>query len=212
MDKTSDFKLKHTIIDASRFSSGGVKSYMEGKNISGNTLFLKIKEYISRFCVIKTANIDLITLWTIGTYLFPVFRYYPYLKIQAEKGSGKTTLLEVLFPIVFNGKMFIAPTEAVIFRIIENNKSTLLFDEIEQLKTENKDVFNVIMSVLNAGFNCDGVVLRNEKVGDKFVVKEYSVYSPKIICGINSLDNVVGDRTIEVKLYRKKETEIIERY
>lgn len=212
MNKTRDFKLKHSIIDTSRFSNEGIISYLENKQVLGSSLFLKTKGYISRFCVIETDYIDLITLWTIGTYLFPVFRYYPYLRVQAEKGSGKSRLLEVLAPIVFNGQMLVSQTEAVIFRTIENDKSTLLLDEVEQLKTENKDVFGTMMSILKAGFNCEGVVLRTEKIGDKFKVKKYSAYSPKIFCGINDLDNVLKDRTISIRLYRKKDTEIIERY
>ncbi|MFH0703201.1 MAG: DUF3631 domain-containing protein [bacterium] len=212
MNKSNDFRLKHPMIDSSRFSSGGVKAGLEGEIVCGSNLFPKIRDYISKFCVIEEAYIDLITLWIMGTYIFPVFRYYPYLKIQAEKGSGKTTLLEVLAPIAFNGQMFVAPTESVIFRFIENNKATLLFDEVEYLKTENKDVYAAILSILNAGFNSEGVVIRNERIGDKFIPKKYSAYSPKIFCGIDSLDNVLADRAISVKLYRKKDTEVIERY
>jgi hypothetical protein len=69
------------------------------------------------------------------------------------------------------------------------------------------------MGILNAGFNKAGVVKRSESTGQGgFVVKPYSVYSPKMFAGISEIDDVLQDRTFRIPLLRKKDNETTQRY
>jgi hypothetical protein len=54
-------------------------------------------------------------LWTMGTYIYRAFTYYPYLHFNGEKESGKTTALDLLQEIAFNSVGSIDVTSAVLF-------------------------------------------------------------------------------------------------
>lgn len=209
------FILNHRIIDTSNFSYHGIQDYIEERNKSNiSSIYQKINDYIKRFIYFPDeAYLHYVSLWVIGTYLYMIFRYYPYVWLNAEKGSGKTLLMEVISTIAFNGELITSPTESVIFRDVSNNQVAMFIDEVEQLRKRNKDVYGSLISLLNAGFNKSGIVKRaegNSKGG--FTVKRYHAYSPKMFAGINDIDDVLQDRTVRIPLLRKKESELVERY
>jgi hypothetical protein len=207
--------LRHKTVDTARFSYKGIRTFLENNVlIDIPNVYSKVHNYIKRFiCFPEDAYLSFISLWVMGTYLFMIFRYYPYVWLNAEKGSGKTLLMEILSNIAFNGELISNPTESVIFRDISNNLITMFIDEVEQLRKRDKDVYGSVISVLNAGFNKAGVVKRTESIGKGgFVVRAYSAYSPKMFAGINEIDDVLQDRTIRIPLLRKKDGEIVERY
>jgi hypothetical protein len=209
------FTLKHDTVDTSRFSAKGICAFMGGQyEISITRLYQKIFDYIKRFIHFPDeAYLHYLTLWVMGTYVFMIFRYYPYVWLNAEKGSGKTLLMEILSSVAFNGDLITNPTESVIFRDISNNLITMFVDEVEQLRKRDKDVYGSLISVFNAGFNKSGVVKRSEATGQGgFVVKAYSAYSPKMFAGISEIDDVLQDRTVRVSILRKKDNETVQRY
>jgi hypothetical protein len=199
--------------DLFRFSGDGIIKFLEGEDyFNAGELFLKIKEYIKRFIFLKEENTyDLLSVWVMGTYVFRIFNYFPYIHLNAEKSSGKTLLMEILAPISFNGQITVNSTEAVIFRDIQNNSLTMFLDEVEKLGKEDKERTAGIMSILKTGFNKSGMVKRCDgKNKDK--VRSFSTYSPKMFAGINELDDVLRDRVIKIRMFRKLGSEIKERY
>ncbi len=207
--------LKHTSVDTARFSYRGIRTFVEGNSaVSIPGLYRKIYDYIKRFIHFPDeAYLSFVTLWVMGTYLFMIFRYYPYVWLNAEKGSGKTLLMEILASVAFNGELITSPTESVIFRDISNNLITMFIDEVEQLRKRDKDIYSSLISILNVGFNTAGVVKRTESTGQGgFAVKTYSAYSPKMFAGINEIDDVLQDRTVRIPLLRKKDEETVQRY
>ncbi|KAF0134050.1 MAG: DNA primase-like protein [Candidatus Saganbacteria bacterium] len=209
------FVIKHDTVDTARFSAKGVTAFLDGKyGVSITTLYEKIYGYVRRFVhFTDELYLSFITLWVMGSYLFMIFRYYPYVWLNAEKASGKTLLMEVLSEIAFNGELITNPTESVIFRDISNNLTTMFIDEVEQLRKRDRDTYGSLISLLNAGFNKAGVVKRVESTGQGgFVVKPYSAYSPKMFAGISEIDDVLQDRTVRIPLLRKKDDETTHRY
>jgi hypothetical protein len=209
------FNIKHDTVDTSRFSAKGIMAFLERDyKITIADLYEKIYGYIKRFIHFPDeAYLNYVTLWIIGTYLFMIFRYYPYVWLHAEKQSGKTLLMEVLCAIAFNGELLTNPTESVIFRDISNNLITMFIDEVEQLRRRDKDTYGSLISLLNTGFNKAGTVKRTESNGrGSFTVKAYNAYSPKMFAGISEIDDVLQDRTFRIPLLRKKEGESVERY
>ncbi len=207
--------LTHKNVNITRFSNQGILNFLEDKPINCiDKIYLNIREYVRTYIYFtNTLYLDFITLWVIGTYLFMIFRYYPYIWLHAEKSSGKTLMMEVLSSIVFNGELLTSPTEAVIFRDVANNQITMLIDEVEQFKKQNKECFGSLISILNVGFNKSGRVKRVERNSEgEWVTKPYNAYSPKMLAGINEIDDVLRDRTIPILLLRKKDTEIVKRY
>ena len=209
------FIIKHDTVDTARFSAKGVTAFLDGKyEVSIPGLYEKIYSYVKRFIHFPDeAYLSYVSLWVMGTYAFMVFRYYPYVWLNAEKASGKTLLMEVLSAIAFNGELIMNPTESVIFRDISNNLITMFIDEVEQLRKRDKDTYGSLISLLNSGFNKAGVVKRSEATGQGgFVVKAYSAYSPKMFAGISEIDDVLQDRTVRIPLLRKKDAETTQRY
>jgi hypothetical protein len=64
-----------------------------------------------------------------------------------------------------------------------------------------------IKSVLNAGFKRGAKVHINVRKGQDWKLQEFNVFSPKVICGIGELPDVVASRCIPIRLARKGKTE-----
>ncbi len=175
-------------------------------------LFSEIREYISRFIYLpEERHYDLLVLWTMGTYTFKIFRYFPYIHLNAEKNSGKTTLMDVLAPICFNGDISSNQTEAVIFREVQFSLPTMFMDEVEKLSKNSRQFMNTgIADVLKTGFNSNGAVKRC--IGDDYKIGKFSSYCPKMLAGINELEEVLRDRTIGIAMIRKGKDETLEKY
>ena len=185
-------------VHTSRFSEQGIDGFLAGQvPCSPQELFNDVAKYLKTYVVLPDPrSYDILTLWAIGTYVFRIFRYYPYIHVNAEKGSGKTTLMEILESICFNGDMSSDSTGAALFHEVHNNSSTLFIDEAEDL-LDHKE--GPKMKLLKAGFSKAGKVKRKDRTFD--------CYSPKMLAGINDLDDVLADRTIRIRMLRKLETE-----
>ncbi|MEW6536424.1 MAG: CHC2 zinc finger domain-containing protein [Candidatus Auribacterota bacterium] len=207
--------LQSEYVSNSRFSPDGVLDFIESdKEIDISALFEKVHSHIMRFILFHNPLHSLfLALWIMGTYLFMVFRYFPYVWLNAEKGSGKTLLMEVLAGIAFNGELVTNPTESVIFRDVSDNLITMFIDEVEQFRKRDKETFGSLITILNTGFSKSSVVKRIEKNAEnRFVPQKYYAYSPKMFAGINEIDDVLQDRTVRIRLLRKKDAETVDRY
>ncbi len=200
-------------LEVSRFSVSGLKRFLdEEKDVNPADIFEQIHRHIRRHIFLKEDEAySLLALWVMGTYVFRVFRYYPYIHLNAEKRSGKTLLMEILAPLCFNGDMSASSTEAVIYRDVQNNSPTLFLDEVESYRKEDKDRHAAIISILNSGFQRSGTARRCGGK-DKDKVQTFSTYCPKMFAGINQLDDVLRDRTIRIPMMRKLPGERVERY
>jgi len=165
-------------------------------SISESILLLmnKIQELV---CFEDKRWYSVISLWCAGTYLFLVFPAFPYLQLTGEKGSGKTKVQDILECTAFNALKLVDPTPAVLFRMVQPLRPTLLIDEAEGMNSEDA---RAIKSILNAGYKAGGTVARIE--GDDHQPHFYEVYSPKSLSSIRSLGSVMEDRCISIVMAR----------
>ena len=206
-------EVKHSEVGECHFTTKAIDCFLHGTaEVHPFALFEEIRDYVKRFIVLQDPRgYSFLALWVMGTYLFRAFRYYPYVHLSGEKRSGKTLLMEILMPISFNGQLSVNSTEAVLFRDIENNAPTWFLDEIEKFRKEDRDRYGAVMDILKSGFTKSGSVKRC--VGpNKDRVGTFSTYSPKMLAGINDLEDVLSDRAIQIKMLRKTEAENVERY
>jgi hypothetical protein len=154
-----------------------------------------------------TRSFDVISIWTMLTYIYKAFRYCPYVWLNSDKGSGKTKLLELAQDLCFNAQMSTNVTPSTVFRYIDSSNATLLIDEFENIMNDkNGD----LLTILNSGFQAEGKVSRTVLEDKVYKVKYFSSYSPKALAGINDLPDVLKDRCIRVRLLKKpKDVEII---
>jgi len=94
---------------------------------------------------------------------------------------------------------------AVMFRVIEKFKPTILIDEGDTFLKDNEDM----RCMLNGGHNRQtSMVWRS--VGDTHEPKPFKVWAPKALAMIGSPADTVEDRSVVVHLKRKLKTDKIE--
>jgi putative DNA primase/helicase len=212
--KEKGLKFKTTSLDTFRFSQDGIlKYYRDHKEVKVSEIYKRIYNLLGNYIFLKNgSHRKFLSVWVIGTYVFKMFRYYPYVWLTAEKGSGKTLLMEILSELCFNGDMSSNATEATIFRDVHNNSITMFLDEVERLSKKDAEKYGAIMSILNTGFSNSGIVKRAGSKNQNFAIQRFSTYSPKMFAGIKEIDDVVQDRTIKISMFKKKRGEKTERY
>jgi hypothetical protein len=87
-----------------------------------------------------------------------------------------------------------------------------MFDELENLRGDDRQKFGQIMSILNNGFQAGGKVPRVEKGEDGFKVVYYNAYCPKVLAGISRLVDTIEDRSFRVSMVRKARHEKVQRF
>ncbi len=147
-------------------------------------------------------------LWAIHTHLIEQYRQTPYLLITSpEPECGKSRLLEVHELIVARPWSVVNPSEAVLFRKIQAETPTLLWDEIDTVFDPKSAAYHEDKrAILDQGHRRHGRVPR-------FInnaVMEFNVYGAKIIAGIGSVPDTIAARAIPIRLERRKGDEQIE--
>lgn len=185
---------KLPIVPGLRWSKRSIQAYFENKIFVDkihvfNEIFSNYRMFID-FSEPETYNF--ISLWSLGTYFFPLFETYPYIYFGGLKRSGKTKTLTLTSLITFNAIFSSNMTSSSLFRLIENARSTLLIDETEGLNDPRRK--QDFRSILLAGYKKGSLVYRTHK--DKHVPEGFEVYSPKMIANIRGLEDVLEDRCI----------------
>ncbi|MEM5883077.1 MAG: hypothetical protein QXQ77_02450 [Candidatus Aenigmatarchaeota archaeon] len=143
-----------------RWSVESIKEYL-GSFISVNPreLYEEIKSIYEQY--LDFPHLDFMTLWTMGTYLFPLFKAYPYVYIGGIKQSGKTKMLHVTSLLAFNSIFSANASTSSIFRLIQNGRCSLFIDETEKLANPER-AFD-FRSILLQGYKSGSEVQRVEK-------------------------------------------------
>jgi len=95
---------------------------------------------------------------------------------------------------------------AVLFRVIEKHRPSILADEYDSWLPENEE----LRGLFNAGHKRGGQALRCE--GDNHEVRAFGVFAPAVLCGLGALPGTLHDRSIIIRLERAKPGELPERF
>ncbi len=196
----------------SKFSAKGIQKYLQSNSnpVSSFFIFSEIKDMLNKFVIFKDDwQSDLTSLWVMGTYLHRIFPLYPFLWINSPtKRCGKTRLLELLSELCYNANgIETAPSDAVLYRVPSITAGTLLWDEAENLIKKKET--GERLSILNSAYRRQGYISRCD--GKENKVKQFSVFRPIVLAGINYLEDATADRAIKIELIRKKRNEKVER-
>jgi len=187
-----------------RWKLDNIKSFLDGQSnkVKGIELLNKIKKQYEKYLYIRNKSwYSINALWDIGTYLYPLFEAYPLFEKRGIAGTGKSKEMTISSYITFNGgQIMVNPSEATLFRETEEVKGTKYFDEAEKLWVYNKSTRqydgDVRTELINASYTKEAKVPRQEKIGNKFVTKWYSPYSPTQLSSINGLFGATETRAI----------------
>jgi hypothetical protein len=98
----------------------------------------------------------------VSTYITEEQIAYPRLLFTGVTRSGKSRALYTLNALCYRSVFFVSPTPAVIYRIAQRYRPTILIDEYQGL---DKDTRGIIESIVRAGFEMGTVVSRTRDDG-----------------------------------------------
>jgi hypothetical protein len=180
-----------------------LKKFVGGeRHVDAGRLFDDILDAFRDYVYFQEPDMyEFIALWTIGTYLHPIFPAYPMVLVNGPKGSGKSRTTLTTARMAFNSCTEGDPTSAIMFRQIDEKRPTMIFDEMEWLSSKNGN--SSITDLLKFGYKQGFSVSRCMFDGKNPYVVHYDVYSPKMFTNIKGLEDVLGDRTITIQQIRK---------
>lgn len=178
----------------------------------GTFLVRDLEVLFNRYIVLPPKASLPLALWTMATYMFESFDAFPYLAISSPAPQcGKTRLLEIAELVVHCPRRASNISEAALFRVIEKFKPTLMLDEAETLKGKSERA-EYLRQIINAGNRKGAVATRCTGQGATMDVKDYSVYCPKVVCGIGTFSPTITDRAICILMQRRKKIDSIEKF
>lgn len=174
--------------------------------VDGKVLVTELESVFKKYLVLPLFADTALALWVLFSYGFENFEFSPRLAILSpERRCGKTSLLSLLEALCSKPLMASSITAAVMFRMIEQEKPTLLIDEADTFLKDNEG----LRGVINAGHRRNGFVLRTE--GKSFTPKAFRCFCPCTIASIGALSGTITDRSIIITMRRKLSTENVSR-
>lgn len=182
-------------------------------------LFTRVREFIARYSVVPAEELDLITVWAMGTWTFsPRCQWpatYPYMYINGSAGSGKTVLgQDALGCVCRQHTSATGATGSTLFRMlgfydeetgdIENLAPTLALDEIDTTFSGNKDPD--LQRAIDVGYKRGATIPRAS--GKTFIA--FPVYGPKLFMGIDNghLPEPVLQRCLSISLTKQSQDDL----
>ena len=171
--------------------------------VDGATLLDDLVTLLERYASLPNGGAVAGALWALYTWVFRAFAVAPNLMITApERGSGKTQLTGLISWIVPRPFPVSDTTAAAIFRIIEHEAPTLLFDEAQGiLKRSNPDdpTRQILLGSFSKRFA--NVPRTNRDTGE---VRMFSTFAPKALNGLRlaPIDKAFMSRCIVVPMTR----------
>ena len=167
------------------------------KRVNGEKLANRIEKELFRYSVLPDYASVATTLWTFHTYLLDANHISPFLAITSPTpGCGKTTLLTVLERLVLNPEAASNITGPAFFHRVDKFHPTMLIDEADTYAKENRELRGILNSSNRRQM---AYVLRAKQ--------RYSTWCAKCIAMIGLLQKTWQERSIEIRLAKKKSSE-----
>jgi hypothetical protein len=110
-----------------------------------------LEDYVSKYVVLTAEQRCAIVLWAAHTWAVDASEVSPYLSVtSAVMRSGKTQLVGTLRYVVAEPWVAIQPTEAILFRRVDQLRPTLFLDEVDTLFHSKDDRHEPLRALLNA--------------------------------------------------------------
>ncbi len=149
----------------------------------------------------------------LGTYVYELFTFYGYLWINSPvKRCGKSLLEDILSKLCHKATARLSSlTESVIFHVADKGK-TMIIDELENLRSQDREKFGTLMGIINVGFQAESKVYRMQRTEGGFEEKEFNAFCPKVLAGISEVVDTIEDRSFKIPMVRKTKGEQVKRF
>jgi hypothetical protein len=184
-----------------RWEYSHIQAFLAGYTPQPQEVFRIVRDLYDKYLDFRDLHTaDVLALWAIGTYLYPLFETYPYIALLGPKGSGKTKTISLTARLAFNMRVTSDISPSALFRVVEATRATLGIDEGERLSGGRDPLVINLRLLLNAGYKRGSPAIRIE--GEDFRVREFEVYAPKILASIRGLEDVLESRCILITMLR----------
>ncbi|MEZ5499993.1 MAG: DUF3631 domain-containing protein [Steroidobacteraceae bacterium] len=176
---------------------------------SGDLLLGNVRAFIGRFCVFPTQHaLTAVALWAAHAHAIEHFVSTPRLALLSpEPASGKTRVLEVLDLLAPAPMFSLSASPAAIFRKLQQEQITLLFDEVDAIwnRRGKDDNHEDLRALLNAGYKRGATIPRC--VGPKHEVVDFPVFAAVALAGLGELPDTIMSRSVIIKMRRRAPSE-----
>lgn len=170
---------------------------------TGGGIVNAVADFLQGYVVLPRETLVVIAAWIVASWMMDVWDRFPHLAVTSpEKRCGKTLLLRLIEQLVRNPRNTANISPAAIYRLIGREPLTLLLDEAQSLSRRSESS-EVTRELLNASIDKKQKVTRCGGSKEGHAVQDFSVYCPKVVSLIGSLDEVLADRCIPVRMERK---------
>lgn len=167
------------------------------------TLLNRTIGWFRKYLVLREEQVIVLGVWVFHTHAFKAATRTLYTPIVSPEGEcGKSRVLEVLIPLVARAWYTSRTTVPVLYRTIEEEHPTLLFDEADRAFRGDANYQAAIIGVFNSGYSLRGNYAACETVGKQITRRTFSTFCPKAIAGINKLDETIAKRAIVFEIER----------
>lgn len=191
-----------------RWSTRGVRAYIQGQRPNPVDTFLKIVDVVNRFIDFdrsmgdQQSMAEMIACFVLATYLLDAFNVIGFLWPNGGPGSGKTNLLIVVTELAYLGQLILAGGSFASLRDLADYGATLAFDDAENL-TDPKKTDPDKRALLLAGNRRGSTVPLKEPDGPgKWKLRYVNAFCPRLFSAIRMPDAVLASRTIVIPLIR----------
>ncbi len=153
----------------------GLEDYQSKKELVN-----EIKDFIHSYVDVSEEFEIVSAYYILMTWVYDIFDNVGYLRVRGNPGNGKSRFLDVMNAISYKSTFFrVNPTEAVIFRVLDDTRGTVIIDEADYRHTEKS---SGIVKLLNNGFARGSSISRNKSKKDGgYEIESFEIFSPKII-------------------------------
>jgi putative DNA primase/helicase len=175
--------------------------------VDGADLLDALHECFLRHVILPDHAAEALALWIMHSHALDAASISPIMALESpQMQCGKSTTLNVIQLLARRPLPTSNITPAALFRAVERWQPTMVIDEADTFFRGNDE----LRGILNSGHNrFNAFVIRT--VGDDYEPKHFSTWAAKAIALIGSLPGTLEDRSITVRLRRKRADEVVTR-
>lgn len=189
------------------------KRNMDIKPVIDNALVSATIEHIAdRHSTVSDDDRLIIALWIIHTYFYVDIESTPYLHISSlETGCGKSVIRNVLNDLCYDAQI-VFPTVAAMSIFKENDRHTMILDEIQLLIKSKPTDQHALYALLNLG-NQPGCNWQVCKINVPGETDNRDIYFPKALIGLDPgiFHETLSRRSIRIMVTKGTEADQDER-
>jgi hypothetical protein len=184
---------------------------------SGATLLSDVSRFLRRFVVFPDEHsLNATTVWVPQTHAIDSFDVTARLHVRSpDKQSGKTRLMEMLALLCRRAELSANMSPSYLFRSVEATCPTLLVDEVDAIfgwkASQKGGNHEDLRALLNAGYSRGATVGRVEGDGANLVPRQFKIFCPVALAGIGDIPDTLNDRSIPIRMRRRRRGESVER-